>query len=398
MGTFLVFIRKYIFCCVLNEEEEKSELPKSIPVDTTSSGFDGISTLVSQSLSSISSGITGRFNDEPSNSHCGAEKTQASVCFSDTAVNKLISDDVPSYSECDYTDDSSNEIVICLLPKAVTEPDSQPKESEIFEEIISEEVELINPGYLQSEFDAALTNQETRNVPNFPESCTEPPDKASTSSETPNAVERRIQDYCSSQKILLVGEGDFSFSACLAKAFGSATNMVATSLDSKAYLKRHYKNAMNNISQLRMRGCEVFHGVDATNMNKDWRIFDRIIYNFPHSSDFRNTEDALWGNQLLIKQFMENAVEIIEEDGEIHIRHKSNWYFWRWNLRGLASEVGGLVLIEEAPFDPCEFSGYNTKHGFRSDKNFNCHPSCTYKFVLSKRQKKLRRKNKMLNA
>jgi 25S rRNA (uracil2634-N3)-methyltransferase len=41
--------------------------------------------------------------------------------------------------------------------------------------------------------------------------------------------ERWIQHYSSSQKILLVGEGDFSFSACLARAFGSATNMVATS-------------------------------------------------------------------------------------------------------------------------------------------------------------------------
>ena len=41
-----------------------------------------------------------------------------------------------------------------------------------------------------------------------------------------------IQHYSSSQKILLVGEGDFSFSACLARHFGSAANMVATSLDS----------------------------------------------------------------------------------------------------------------------------------------------------------------------
>lgn len=34
-------------------------------------------------------------------------------------------------------------------------------------------------------------------------------------------------------KILLVGEGDFSFAACLAKSFGSASKMGATSLDSK---------------------------------------------------------------------------------------------------------------------------------------------------------------------
>lgn len=42
--------------------------------------------------------------------------------------------------------------------------------------------------------------------------------------------EKGIQHY---DKILLVGEGDFSFAACLAKSFGSADNMVATSLDSK---------------------------------------------------------------------------------------------------------------------------------------------------------------------
>lgn len=45
--------------------------------------------------------------------------------------------------------------------------------------------------------------------------------------------EKKIQHYSSCQKILLVGEGDFSFSACLARAFRSATNMVATSLHSE---------------------------------------------------------------------------------------------------------------------------------------------------------------------
>ncbi|KAJ1381367.1 hypothetical protein SESBI_45187 [Sesbania bispinosa] len=44
-----------------------------------------------------------------------------------------------------------------------------------------------------------------------------------------------IMHYGSSHKILLVGEGDFSFSLCLARAFGTARNMVATSLDSRAH-------------------------------------------------------------------------------------------------------------------------------------------------------------------
>lgn len=45
--------------------------------------------------------------------------------------------------------------------------------------------------------------------------------------------EKRIMHYTSNQKILLVSEGNFSFASCLAKAFGSAKNMVATSLDSR---------------------------------------------------------------------------------------------------------------------------------------------------------------------
>ncbi|KAK3007286.1 hypothetical protein RJ639_015745 [Escallonia herrerae] len=38
--------------------------------------------------------------------------------------------------------------------------------------------------------------------------------------------------YSSSHRILLVGEGDFSFSLSLALSFASASNIVATSLDS----------------------------------------------------------------------------------------------------------------------------------------------------------------------
>lgn len=49
-----------------------------------------------------------------------------------------------------------------------------------------------------------------------------------------------IGNYNSKQEILLVGEGDFSFSACLANAFGSATNMVATSLLSLRTILNHH--------------------------------------------------------------------------------------------------------------------------------------------------------------
>lgn len=46
----------------------------------------------------------------------------------------------------------------------------------------------------------------------------------------------KLRQY-SNKQILLVGEGDFSFSLSIAKAFGSATNITATSLDSRGSSK-----------------------------------------------------------------------------------------------------------------------------------------------------------------
>lgn len=50
-------------------------------------------------------------------------------------------------------------------------------------------------------------------------------------------MEEKIKKHYSSfHNILLVGEGDFSFALCLARAFGSAVNMVATSLDDRGMI------------------------------------------------------------------------------------------------------------------------------------------------------------------
>jgi len=63
--------------------------------------------------------------------------------------------------------------------------------------------------------------------------CTDDCDQDSKIKDEESAkAEKWKKHYSSKHKILLVGEGDFSFSLCLARAFGSAHNLVATSLDS----------------------------------------------------------------------------------------------------------------------------------------------------------------------
>nr|GMD76399.1 25S rRNA (uracil2634-N3)-methyltransferase [Ipomoea batatas] len=164
--------------------------------------------------------------------------------------------------------------------------------------------------------------------------------------------------YSSHHKILLVGEGDFSFSAALAHAFGSASNIIAISLH---FLLENYGNAASNIVALRRRGCRVMHGVDATNMA-----------NHPLLQGFiRHTA--------LVRKFLENAVEMIAEDGEIHITHKTNGFHREWDITGLAYQLG-LELIKADGFELRDYPGYNTKRGFGGDDNFDCYPSKTYKF------------------
>ncbi|PKI78819.1 hypothetical protein CRG98_000779 [Punica granatum] len=55
--------------------------------------------------------------------------------------------------------------------------------------------------------------------------------------------EQKIMHYSSNHNILLVGEGDFSFAACLARAFGSAPHIVATSLDSRGFTRNSLKGS-----------------------------------------------------------------------------------------------------------------------------------------------------------
>lgn len=205
----------------------------------------------------------------------------------------------------------------------------------------------------------------------------------------PVAKSAWIGFYGSCHRILLVGEGDFSFAACLAMTFGSATNMISTSLDSLGFLSNNYRRAVSNIHELKSRGSTVIHNFDATKM-ADYCLlkgmkFDRIVFNFPHAGFFPNEarNSQIRRHQKLVTLFFANAMNMISEDGEIHVAHKSNGFHREWNLEYLASLIG-LRLIEEVPLNLAGYPGYCTKYGFGGDRNFDSNPSKTYKFGLKK--------------
>ncbi|CAK8534197.1 unnamed protein product [Lathyrus sativus] len=199
--------------------------------------------------------------------------------------------------------------------------------------------------------------------------------------------EKRIMHYHSSHKILLVGEGDFSFSLSLARAFGSAVKMVATSLDSRETLVLKYRSASSNLIELESLGCTIFHNVDAYNMTQHHYLknecFDRIIFNFPHAG-FVYRESNVFQillHRRLVSGFLKSAKYMLTLLGEIHVSHKTSHPFCIWDVKGLAKNEG-LMFIEEVDFQQSYYPGYRNKRGsgLQCDQSFPIRKSSTFKF------------------
>ncbi|KAK9026095.1 hypothetical protein V6N11_038943 [Hibiscus sabdariffa] len=216
--------------------------------------------------------------------------------------------------------------------------------------------------------------------------------------ETDEEDEKWVTHYSSNHQILLVGEGDFSFSLSLANGFASASasNICATSLDSYVVLKRKYKNAVQNLENLEKLGATLLHGVDATKMKRHTdlanRKFDRIIFNFPHAG-FCGKEDnphVIQKHKNLVQGFFRNARVMLRANGEIHINHKTGTPFCLWNLEKLASE-SSLVLFQCVDFNIEDYPGYHNKRGdgSRCDLPFPLGECSTFKFCFCPPAKKV---------
>ncbi|KAI3991490.1 hypothetical protein MKX01_006792 [Papaver californicum] len=190
---------------------------------------------------------------------------------------------------------------------------------------------------------------------------------------TINATSKKwITHYSSSHKILLVGEGDFSLSACLARAFGSASNMVATHLDSEATLCTRLPSSKLNIKDLQRLGCLVLHNVDVNFMaSSSFYLllacikFNHIVFNFPHPRHFKMREthhSVIQKHKDLLSGFFKSSRKMLKLDGEVHVAHRDDHPYNAWEIEELANEAG-LILIATVDFCSSQYMGYNYKRG-----------------------------------
>ncbi|CAN6929489.1 unnamed protein product [Brassica oleracea] len=143
---------------------------------------------------------------------------------------------------------------------------------------------------------------------------------------------------------------------------------TTSSLDSRVDVNRKYTYGKQNVEELERLGCTVIHGVNVHSMSSDNRLarYNRIVFNFPHSGlGFGSEHESFYimQHQALVRGFFESARKMLEdEDGEIHLTHKTTRPFSEWEIETLAQEKG-LRLIKLMVFDQLAFPGYSNKKG-----------------------------------
>ncbi|KAJ3571612.1 hypothetical protein NP233_g3638 [Leucocoprinus birnbaumii] len=150
--------------------------------------------------------------------------------------------------------------------------------------------------------------------------------------EAPLSNQRPTIPFQPTDKILLVGEGNFSFARALIVQPPSGlenlppTNVTATAYDAEQECYDKYPEAEEIVMELRSRGAEVLFRVDATKLEKvpgfKGRKWDRIVWNFPHAGKGITDQDRnILSNQVLILDFLRSASKFLKS-GPVPLVHK----------------------------------------------------------------------------
>jgi 25S rRNA (uracil2634-N3)-methyltransferase len=246
-----------------------------------------------------------------------------------------------------------------------------------------------------------------------PSTATKPPAKkqkkmSSTSTSTSDskplpqqASQKHTVPFDPYDHILLVGEGDFSFTRSLALHHGCA-NVTATSFDTAAEVREKYgpnfESIHNELTAL-SPPVPLHHGIDATKLSSykhlrctrdedegDGNGWDTIAFMFPHTGGLStDVNRQVRANQALLVDFFKSCLETHTPKARLQIlqaqKHRNHPSPLRsanaflrmggriivtlfegapytlWNIRDLARHAG-LKVVESWAFDVSQYPGY----------------------------------------
>jgi 25S rRNA (uracil2634-N3)-methyltransferase len=165
--------------------------------------------------------------------------------------------------------------------------------------------------------------------------------------------------------ILLVGEGDFSFSKSIVAEHGCC-DVTATCLDSQTELYEKYDpQAKENVEYLEDEGQTIHYGIDATKLDENKLLkkkgaqFDVIIFNFPHvGGKSKDVNRQVRFNQELLVKFFTAAGKLLTAAGTIVVTLFEGEPYTLWNVRDLARH-SGLEVQRSFKFLANAYPGYS---------------------------------------
>lgn len=179
-----------------------------------------------------------------------------------------------------------------------------------------------------------------------------------------------LQKDASEISILIVGDGNFSFSKSIVKQLSIlSTNeaeikhthqiyrVTCSTLHSKDKLITIYPDVEQNIAEIETVArkhdslqAEVLYQVDATALEKTLhpeaespiQKFDVVIFNFPCVEVEEGQDgqtDEIQQNQQLLTSFLECSAAVLKSEGKVLITHKTKEPFCWWHLEQLPIKV-----------------------------------------------------------
>jgi 25S rRNA (uracil2634-N3)-methyltransferase len=208
--------------------------------------------------------------------------------------------------------------------------------------------------------------------------------KKKTKTSPAQAQATQSLPFQSTDKILLVGEGDFSYAASLATSH-ACVNLTATTLETKDVLLAKYPQASAHLSTLSSHSQTVLFSIDATKLGQPHAPgasilrkspgFDVVIFNFPHvggkSTDVNRQVRA---NQGLVVKFLEGAKRVLAPGGAVLLTIFEGQPYELWGVRNLARHVE-LSVERSMRFEKERFLGYshartlgNVENGWKGEE------------------------------
>ncbi|KAI5209338.1 hypothetical protein E4T38_02421 [Aureobasidium subglaciale] len=186
--------------------------------------------------------------------------------------------------------------------------------------------------------------------------------KASPASRQQQQNQDPVIPFDALERILVIGDGDLSYSRSLVDTHGCAA-LLATTYDSAAELAEKYPQAQENKEAIEAEEQRVLHGVDATKLGqrevkKQAGGWERVIFNFPHvGGKSTDVNRQVRYNQEMLVSFFGAVTPLLAPHGTVIVTLFEGEPYTLWNIRDLGRHAG-LEVQRSFRFQADAYPGY----------------------------------------